>query len=84
MYAEPSPYCLPPVNLFRWRVLLQPLGADPREPVTGADVSVRATDVPEPPGGAGVARKVAAAVVSTPISWADKPFALREEAPDRP
>jgi hypothetical protein len=26
--AEPAPYCLPPVNLFRWRMILLPRGGE--------------------------------------------------------
>jgi 4-amino-4-deoxy-L-arabinose transferase-like glycosyltransferase len=59
--SEPAPYCLPPVDLFRWKiVLLPPGGAAPG----GADaVLVKPDDtihILDP--------------AATPISWADKRF----------
>jgi hypothetical protein len=61
--AEPAPYGLPPVDLFRWQILKLPDGTDPST-AGGADVLVRAVDNP----GRGVAAR---------ISWADKPFQVR-------
>jgi hypothetical protein len=60
--AEPAPYCLPPVDLFRWQIVKLPDGSDPS--TAGADLLVRAVDDP----GKGVAAR---------ISWADKPFQVR-------
>jgi hypothetical protein len=39
--AEPAPYCLPPVDLFRWKLLLTPKWS---EADRVADVSCKATD----------------------------------------
>jgi hypothetical protein len=60
--SEPAPYCLPPINLFRWRVILLP--ADGAIPVgSGAGVLVTPREslkVMDPS--------------ATPISWADVGF----------
>lgn len=80
--AEPAPYCLPPVNVFDWRIELAPRGAPPTgEVLAGADAFVRAVDRPsaDEPGGfvrlppvpSGPADRWAA-----PISWAAKPFEI--------
>ena len=59
---EPAPYCLPPVNLFRWHVVLLPPGKE-----TPAGLSAGT-----------LVRVVNPMLVldphSTPISWADKAF----------
>lgn len=68
VFAEPAPYCQPPVDLFRWRMLLMPRGSSTVEPGT---VIVRPLD---PPPSSNVRWS---AVVSTPLSWADKQFEVR-------
>jgi hypothetical protein len=56
--AELAPYCLPPVNLFRWNIVLLPRGDDHFIGVfVKADDSVNIFDP-----------------CQTPISWANKPF----------
>ncbi|HLL91239.1 MAG TPA: glycosyltransferase family 39 protein [Tepidisphaeraceae bacterium] len=65
LYAEPAPYATPPLDLWRWTLLLAPPGTD--VPLPEADVTLRAVDVPPdgtrwPP---------------TRITWADKPFDVR-------
>jgi len=64
--AEPAPYCLPPVNLFRWRIVLLP--ADGRLPagseagiVVKPDTRVHLSDP-----------------TATPISWANMQFDVAE------
>jgi len=60
--AEPAPYCLPPVNLFRWRIILLPPGGQIPS-VLSPGVLVKPEDsinVFDP--------------ASTPISWANKAF----------
>ena len=80
--AEPAPYCLPPVDVFGWRVMLAPRGARlTGEVVAGADVIVRAVDrhptgQAAPPGFKRLppVRAGPAAQLHAPISWAAKPF----------
>ncbi|MGD0540953.1 MAG: hypothetical protein ABSB33_05500 [Tepidisphaeraceae bacterium] len=59
---EPAPYCLPPVNLFRWQMVLLPRGMEtPAGLNAGTFVRVlNPMDVLDPS--------------ATPISWADKAF----------
>ncbi|MDB5173022.1 MAG: hypothetical protein JWN51_1795 [Phycisphaerales bacterium] len=66
LWAEPAPYYMPPVDLFRWQMLLLPRGAQMQEQSLLADVVVRPIDYP--PGGA------ERSVFATPMSWADKRF----------
>jgi hypothetical protein len=58
--SEPAPYCLPPVDLYRWKIVLLPadgaIGG-------GAGVLVKPDDAIHILGPS-----------ATPISWADKPF----------
>jgi hypothetical protein len=61
VFAEPAPYCLPPVDLFRWKIVLLPRNMDG----AGYDASVRPDQtirIWDPR--------------LTPISWADKPFVI--------
>jgi hypothetical protein len=62
VWAEPAPYCLPPVDLFDWRIVLLPRGADASAYPQHDWVSVRPIDVPW----------------QQPISWANKTFDLRQ------
>jgi hypothetical protein len=60
---EPAPWSLPPVDLFRWRIVLPPRNA-PFDFSTGhAGVAVAPADF--------------ASSDPTPISWASKPFEIR-------
>jgi hypothetical protein len=60
--AEPAPYCLPPVNLFRWRMILLPVGgAVPAGSSSGVLVKPKDSFEVWDPG-------------ATPISWAGKAF----------
>ncbi|MGD0389166.1 MAG: hypothetical protein ABSC42_09445, partial [Tepidisphaeraceae bacterium] len=58
------PYCLPPVKLFRWRIILLPRGGEIPPPLSaGLGVNVKphdSIDVFDP--------------TATPISWANKAF----------
>jgi uncharacterized membrane protein len=59
---EPAPYCLPPVNLFRWRIILLPRGGQ-IPPLLSPGIFVKPDDsinVFDP--------------TATPISWAGKAF----------
>jgi hypothetical protein len=59
---EPAPYCVPPVDLFGWRIVLLPRGE--REMSAGnAGILVRVID-----------REDVFDPLGTPISWADKRF----------
>jgi hypothetical protein len=62
VWAEPAPYCLPAVDLFDWRIVLLPRGADAPDDQQHGWVSVRPVDVPW----------------QQPISWANKSFDLRQ------
>jgi hypothetical protein len=64
--SEPAPYCLPPVDLYRWRIILLPKGIE-EPPAAGILVAPDQTLHPLD-------------LNSTPISWAAKPFRLMFEA----
>jgi hypothetical protein len=83
--AEPAPYCMPPVNLFDWRIVLSPRDREGRA-ATDADVALRTVDrvswpvrrrtmLPD-----GRAREVwfQPRLLPTPISWAYKPLEVTE------
>lgn len=70
---EPAPWSLPPVDLFRWRIVLPPIGKQEHQPVA-AEVNCGPSDLP--PGDHHILVKW---LVSTPISWASKLF--RTEPP---
>jgi Dolichyl-phosphate-mannose-protein mannosyltransferase len=63
--AEPAPYCLPPVDLFRWKLLLLRRW-DSAEADRIADGSCRAVDQPADGWW----------MWATPLSWAQKPFEI--------
>ena len=66
--AEPAPYCLPPVDLFRWEIRLVPRGFSSSEMANAADISARAVDSYRP--------HAWGEIRGSPVSWADKPFAV--------
>ena len=68
--AEPAPYCLPPVDLFKWRIVLVPRGFGPSQMSNVANVAIRPLDL---------APDRFKAFLNTPISWADKHFEFRKE-----
>jgi hypothetical protein len=70
VYAEPAPYCQPPVDLWNWRIRLMPRGSEVNPDSFDGDVSLRTVDVPEDEG-------VWGWIFGTPISWANKPFEVR-------
>ncbi len=74
VFAEPAPYSLPPVNLFRTKILLAPKGSTAS--LSEADFTVFPVDrVPAADlGGSSILH------YTTPISWADKPFVVRRKA----
>jgi hypothetical protein len=75
--ADPAPYCLPPVDLFRWQIVkvpdLVPIGPGqpPQLPGGGADVGADVVVLPVdwPPEGP--------TLFNAPISWENKPFEIR-------
>ena len=83
-FAEPAPYCMPPVDLFANRLCLLPRAATPRALTPMPDVLVAVADEPgtavadtwsvdykaEFPG------RGASGLAPARISWADKPFVL--------
>jgi hypothetical protein len=66
--ADPAPYCLPPVDLFEWKVIKvdAPAEAGNGRPDIPADLLVRPVD--RLPG--------LSPMMSTPISWAAKPLRI--------
>lgn len=75
VYAEPAPYCMPPVDLFRWTIELLPRDAGPDDGLRAAEASVRTVDVAP---GRTSGERVRNVLSATPIGWADKPFDVRE------
>jgi hypothetical protein len=73
VYAEPAPYCLPPVDLFHWQIFLQP--RDAKFAPAPAAVGIRTVDYPR------LINPLAPVRASSPISWANKPFEISGPAP---
>jgi len=69
VFAEPAPYCLPPVDLWKWKLILLPKHATINDGLRVADVAIRTSDFPP-------ARGAWPLLTATPISWANKPFAI--------
>lgn len=75
VHAEPAPYCMPPVDLSKWKIVLA-------SSVDGADVVIYPIDTPGPPGPVPnspfVRRVIHPAFHWLParITWADKPFEI--------
>ncbi len=72
--AEPAPYCLPPLDLWRWRLLF-----DRDALPTDAAISIRTYDTPQQlaPVRAGYTRiLIDADQRPAPITWANKPFEI--------
>jgi hypothetical protein len=74
VFAEPAPYCLPPVNLFTRRILLEPAGGS-LGVIAPDGTIVRPVDVPT------TVDPLAPARVLSPISWANKPFEISKLPP---
>jgi hypothetical protein len=76
---EPAPWSMPPVDLFRWTIVLdtRPRFSESKEtiakpsvyPLNRDAVQVRPTDIPPGPGS-----PLVKLLTSCPISWASKPF----------
>jgi hypothetical protein len=80
--AEPAPYCLPPADLFRWKLVLlppmSPLGA-----VIPADADARIDPVDRVgKSSATVSYLIPPLLLPTPISWAGKPFRIQVRSGD--
>ena len=60
---EPAPWSLPPVDLFRWRIVLPPRNATLQISAGEADVAVGPAEF--------------SGADPTPIGWASKPFEIR-------
>ena len=79
VWAEPAPYAVPPVNLFRNRLLLLPPGYVPSETQVTADIFIQAVDS-RPRERESWSRNFARQVIlrgqPSPLSWADKPFVI--------
>ena len=74
VWAEPAPYCLPPVNLFDRKIVLEPRGADAVS-LPSESVGIRPIDDPR------VIDPLAPPRVVSPISWANKPFEILNSSP---
>ena len=67
---EPAPWSLPPIDLFRWQIVLPPRSWPEEQRFPGAAVNVAPVDFPQ---GSMMKRLF----FSTPISWADKRFRIQ-------
>ena len=67
---EPAPWSLPPVDLFRWQIVLPPRSWPQDQPFPGVAVNVAPADFPP----VSLLKRL---FFSTPISWADKPFRIQ-------
>jgi hypothetical protein len=75
VWAEPAPYCMPPVDLFRNHLLLLPRNAQVSR--TPCSLVVATTDNPlSTPPLSGFERQTIQGRRAAPISWADKPFEI--------
>ena len=75
---DPAPYCLPPVNLFEWRIILQ---AEPIEESLPPDVIVQPVDALDPNvRGVSSYRQISERtfddVFPARMSWANKPMVI--------
>ncbi|HWE02374.1 MAG TPA: glycosyltransferase family 39 protein [Tepidisphaeraceae bacterium] len=77
VYADPAPYCVPPVDVFRWKIALLPAGAGPGDGLRAAEDSVQAVDLAVSRRWSIARRVIQVMLESTPISWADKQFDVR-------
>ncbi|HEX3358222.1 MAG TPA: glycosyltransferase family 39 protein [Tepidisphaeraceae bacterium] len=75
IYNDPAPYCLPPVDLFKWKMVLVDSGG---APTRSTDVLIRPIDsIPKqdtPMLDFEVVYWTRPRLLDTPISWAAKPF----------
>jgi len=69
VWVEPAPYCMPAVNLFDRRIVLEPQGTDVSKLESGS-VGVRAVDDPR------LVNRLSPKRVLSPISWANKPIEI--------
>jgi hypothetical protein len=76
LLAEPAPYSAPPMDLFRNRIVLLPMGGVPDAEM--ADIVVRAVDDPQGEAWWEQSFEAYRIVDRTParISWANKPFVI--------
>jgi hypothetical protein len=76
--AEPAPYSLPPVDLFKWKVVLTP--APDHQPPPDYHVHLRTTDDSTPPRShedTGARLWIRPRLLPTPISWAAKSYDVK-------
>jgi hypothetical protein len=75
IYSDPAPYCLPPVNLFDWNIVLIDRGAAPGP---NTDVLIKPVDLIPPKDPPMREFQIdywtRPRLLPTPISWAAKPF----------
>jgi hypothetical protein len=69
--ADPAPYCLPPVDLFKWKIVLDRSGS------SRGGVSIRPIDaIPRESRSTRLEYLNPPRLTPTPMSWASKPFEL--------
>ena len=75
VWAEPAPYCLPPIDLFHWRLFLLPRGSMSGEP---GQIVVRPVDdlSAAPIVAESIRPQTEPSRAASPISWANKPFEI--------
>jgi len=84
IFAEPAPYCLPPVNLFDWNIELSARDQTPESVTWG--VAVMPADHAAAAERPALSRRLLGLFVDPdhPLTWADKPFAVLELSPGPP
>ncbi|HUB27733.1 MAG TPA: hypothetical protein VL992_20075, partial [Tepidisphaeraceae bacterium] len=65
VYADPAPYCLPPVDLDGWKIIRLPKDYETHNILPPADIVIWPDDRPD-------------GIFWTPLSWAQKHFAVQE------
>jgi len=66
---EPAPWSLPPVDLFRWKLVLPPRTLPQHQAFAGAALTIGPAEVRP-----GTWPRWLRLLTQTPISWADRPF----------
>ena len=73
VFAEPAPYCAPPMDLWSWRVVLTPSNSPPIGDAVLRPIDTTADLGPVP---IGYQRQVIGDERPAPITWANKPFEI--------
>lgn len=78
--TEPAPYCCPPMNLFDWRLILLPRSQSPSTSSMSYNLALLSIDYPPAPS-PNLQILPTSPVPRTPMSWANKYFAIYTHAP---